>query len=169
VKPLQVKDTAVFSLKIYKQADREIIKKKVFMIYDHSYGVLPVKKEQTEWKVFLIKHKKGEHWGFPKGHAENQETAQMAAIRETKEECGLNFKRFLFDIPLEETYVFTREKEKISKTVLYFIAEVEGEPKLQPEEIADGRWFSLIDARKQLTFPATKVLCDRVTKILFSL
>ena len=42
-------------------------------------------------KVLLIKQTKG-HWGFPKGHVEKDETEIETAIREVKEETGLDVK-----------------------------------------------------------------------------
>ena len=42
-------------------------------------------------KVLLIKQTKG-HWGFPKGHVEKDETEIETAIREVKEETGLDIK-----------------------------------------------------------------------------
>ena len=35
---------------------------------DASFGIIPLKKEGTSWRVFIIRHIKGDHWGFPKGH-----------------------------------------------------------------------------------------------------
>ena len=39
--------------------------------------------------VLLIKHNSG-HWDFPKGHVEGEESEVETAIREVKEETGLD-------------------------------------------------------------------------------
>ena len=41
--------------------------------------------------VLLIKHNSG-HWDFPKGHVEGEESEVETAIREVKEETGLDAK-----------------------------------------------------------------------------
>ena len=64
-----------------------------------------------------------QHWTFPKGHVDNGETDLEAAIRETKEEAGLDVDDFqlFFDFKLESSYV---SRKGISKTVWYWIAEI---------------------------------------------
>ena len=40
-------------------------------------------------RILLIHQRKG-HWSFPKGHVESGETEEMTALREVKEEVGLD-------------------------------------------------------------------------------
>ncbi len=42
---------------------------------------------------FLLLQSSGGRWGFPKGHLEEGETEWEAAVRETREECGLDLAR----------------------------------------------------------------------------
>ena len=42
-------------------------------------------------KVLVVKHLDG-HYGFPKGHVENNETEEETAIREVKEETNCDAK-----------------------------------------------------------------------------
>lgn len=58
-------------------------------------------------KVLLVRHKEAaQHitgtWGLPSGKVEDGETAKNAAIRELKEETGLDAKR-IFPLPTEYT------------------------------------------------------------------
>tara|TARA_B110000438_G_scaffold303033_2_gene362804 strand:+ start:6802 stop:7284 length:483 start_codon:yes stop_codon:yes gene_type:complete len=44
-------------------------------------------------KILLVQEAQGPHvgrWGLPKGHVESGELPAMAALRELREECGLN-------------------------------------------------------------------------------
>ncbi len=60
---------------------------------DHfCVGVLLVDREQQ--KVFLGHHIKSDHWLGAGGHMEPDETPLLTAIRETKEELGLNLADF---------------------------------------------------------------------------
>jgi bis(5'-nucleosidyl)-tetraphosphatase len=128
-------------------------------IHERSYGIVPLSKQENEWKIFLVQHEKAKYWGFPKGHAEQGEAPREAATRELLEETQLKIVRFLSEGSLEEHYHYTLRGQLISKTVCLFIAEVEGDPKLQEEEISDGRWFSLQDAVSALTYPTDKSVC----------
>lgn len=133
---------------------------------DESFGVVPLKKEDGCWEVFLIKHKHGRYWGFPKGHAEADETPQATASRELKEETNLDLIQFLTDEPLMERYSFMLGGSRIYKRVYYFIAEVTGRIALQRHEISDGIWLPLPEALQKLTHPEGKTILSQVSAFL---
>ena len=91
---------------------------------DESFGVIPLRKGQKHWEVFLIQHNRSGYWGFPKGHAEEGETPQEAAFRELKEETNLELVHLLQKEPLMEQYTFMMDGLRVFKRVSYFIAEV---------------------------------------------
>lgn len=136
------------------------------MMKDFSFGIIPLCKKNKEWHVFLIKHKPGKYWGFPKGHKEPLETPKEAAARELQEESGLLVTHFLRTTPLLEHYNFYHNHVLIEKTVTYFLAEVEGTIQLQTSEVEDGSWFSLEAAYESLTFNESKSLLTKVQKLL---
>lgn len=127
-----------------------------------SYGIIPFSKQDGEWKVFVILHTRGDHWGFPKGHAEEGESPQEAAGRELEEETRLIVEEFLLSVPISEHYTFVRNGKKIHKTSSYFPARVSGSPALQQEEIQEGRWLTFEKAMKTLTFPEGRALFNQV-------
>lgn len=125
---------------------------------DLSYGIIPLKRKDRSWQVCLVQLHAG-HWGFPKGHPEPHETPIEAAKRELYEETGLKTKQILSEKTFEENYFFTFQGEKISKKVIYFLAEVSGKIVIQAEEIQTCSWFDLEEAQKMCTFAATKGVC----------
>ena len=138
------------------------------VILDESFGIIPLRKrEDGVWEVFVILHKSGHHWSFPKGHKNNPgEDSFAAAERELLEETGLRIvQKFSFP-PLQETYEFRHKGGRVRKTVQYFTAEVAGKPILQPEEIRDGRWIALAEASRLLTFKEAQAICARVMELL---
>ena len=136
------------------------------MQQDESFGVIPLSKARGHWEVFLIQHKRSGYWGFPKGHAESNETPQEAAFRELKEETNLEFVRYLQTEPLMEQYTFSMEGRRVFKRVFYFVAEVEGKVALQKGEIHDGRWVPFDGAAAQVTHQEGKSILAQVEKIL---
>lgn len=132
---------------------------------EFSFGIIPIKRFGDAWKVLLIRHREG-HWGFPKGHQEASEASQQTATRELQEETGVTIKHFFSADPLDEHYVFFRQEESVQKSVLYFLAEVEGEVNIQKEEIMDFRWCTPHEAEKHATFAETKNLCRKVESFL---
>lgn len=122
------------------------------MIKVESFGIVPFLNEKGTWKVLLILHREGNHWGFPKGKANDGETPLQAATRELREETGLEVVELLRENPLIEQYQFRRRKDFIIKTVQYFPALVKGDLKIQLEEIREAKWLTIPEAMSQLSF-----------------
>jgi 8-oxo-dGTP pyrophosphatase MutT (NUDIX family) len=133
---------------------------------DESFGVIPLRKKEGRWEVFLIQHNRSGYWGFPKGHAESNETPKQAAFRELMEETHLELVHLLYEEPLMEQYTFTMDGRRVFKRVSYFIAEVDGKVILQQQEIHDGRWIPLPEALNQVTHQEGKNLLIQVEKML---
>ena len=131
---------------------------------EQSFGVIPLLKKLGEWNVFLIQHKKGRYWGFPKGHAEPGETAQQTACRELKEETHLDVVRFFDEEPFIERYEFLKKGVWIEKTVFYFVAEVRGTVRLQKEEIQAGVWVPFPEALVRITHQEGKSILSQVAE-----
>lgn len=135
------------------------------MLDEHSFGIVPLMKVRNEWQVLLIQHGVG-HWGFPKGHANENEIPLHAAERELQEETGLHVVRLFTEEGLEESYRFTRQGRPIRKSVTYFVAEVAGDICLQIEEIQAAKWVPLKEAELHLTFPSAKSICSHASDLV---
>ena len=131
-----------------------------------SFGVIPITRENEEYKVLLILHREGNHWGFPKGKANPGEKHIETACRELKEETNLEVKDILHMHAFIEHYHFRRKKEQIFKTAYYYPAIVEGVLKCQEEEIRDARWFSFVDALNQLSFKQARHILRETMRLL---
>ena len=131
-----------------------------------SYGVIPLKKEADQWKVFMVKLASGSHWGFPKGHPEAGEEPMQTALRELEEESSLTCSRLLSKEPLIESYMYKKDEKIIQKSVFYYLIEASGEFKIQEGEILDGNWFSFEQAEKLFSFDEGRKLLSDVIKFL---
>lgn len=137
------------------------------MRYEESFGVIPLRQKNGLWEVFLIQHNKGNYWGFPKGHAEEDETAVEAAFRELKEETNLDVIDCLTIDPFIEQYQFAIKGSPVLKRVSYFAAIVSGDVKLQNLEIQNGAWFPFNEAIEKITHPEGKTILMKIEKLLF--
>ncbi len=136
------------------------------MIKVESFGIVPFLNDQGTWKVLLILHREGNHWGFPKGKANPGETALQSATRELAEETGLEVIDILREKPLIEQYQFRRRKEFIVKTVQYFPALVRGDLQIQQEEIREAKWLTIPEAMRQLTFKEARHILQEFVRYL---
>lgn len=111
-------------------------------------------------KVLLIQQKNG-HWGFPKGHIEDDETERNAAIRETKEETNIDVE-ILEGRRYTENYITDKGNYK---EVIYYIAKrINGEAKRQESEVKALKWVPLKEAIDVLTYDNTRDLLKKVIK-----
>lgn len=107
-------------------------------------------------KVLLIKNAalrdpSKAYWGFPKGHIQEREKSDEAAIREIKEETGI--KTEIVKKLGDSRYVFTKDGEKVFKVVVYFqLKYISGEIKAQDLEILEVKWVDPEEALKLLSF-----------------
>lgn len=136
-------------------------------IQETAYGIIPLSKQEESWEVFLIKHVRGEYWGFPKGHVDNDDIhPEETAERELKEETGLKIIES-FDIdPLFEKYQFTRDEKPIEKSVYYFLASVTREFTLEKKEVLDGKWLKINEVMEYMRFDEGKILIQKLIDIL---
>lgn len=134
---------------------------------DVSYGVIPVRREKDEWRVFLIhqysSHTGDSYWVFPKGHAETGESPIAAARRELQEETGLVPASIDANRPYTIEYSFSHAGYRINKRVEFFLAIIgDSQYELQVAEVREGGWFSLAAARERLTHEQPKQVLDAV-------
>ena len=135
------------------------------MTYEKSCGAILFRNLNGKREYLLVLNKKGNvrgHWGFPKGHTEENESEYDTAKREIFEETGIETQAFLDGFREMVTYF---PKPGIIKDVIYFLSEVKNSSiSLQESEIADFKWLSYEDAGKLVSF--NKGLLDKAEEYL---
>jgi len=96
-------------------------------------------------------------WAFPGGHLEFEETVEACAVRELKEETGLEAKVWHLG-GWEETF-FHPDKHYI--TVFVYVTEFEGEPQLLEPDKCEGWDWVPVNAIYEPYFPTIKGLIER--------
>jgi 8-oxo-dGTP pyrophosphatase MutT (NUDIX family) len=101
----------------------------------------------------------GRHWDYPKGHVERGETDQATAIRELKEETGIDAQTFVPGFAREISYFFRHAKRGlIRKTVIFFAAEVNSDTVVLSDEHVGYAFLPYEQARQRLTFASAREL-----------
>ena len=110
------------------------------MLNEKSCGALVYRKYHGNTEILLIKHINSGHWSFPKGHVEGDETEVETAMREIKEETGIDV---IIDQSFRETVTYSPRRDT-HKEVVYFIAKAKNTDYTpQEDEIADIRWVEI--------------------------
>lgn len=120
------------------------------MNQEKSCGAVVYSKGGGTLRFLLIRHVNGGHWSFPKGHVEAGESETQTALREIREETGLDA---VLDTGFRRITSYS-PAEGIWKNVVYFIAKAEtGRLNTQKEEILDAGWYPYKEAKKKITYP----------------
>ena len=125
------------------------------MKYEKSCGAVIFRKDGDTWHVLLIRHVKGRHISFPKGHIEPGETESRTAEREVFEETGLRVRvdrRFR----AENRYNIRPDTQKLVVIFAAVTDQVDLVP--QPEEIAAAFWLPVEEAQSRLTYERDRII-----------
>ncbi len=132
-------------------------------LYESSCGAVVFRNTEREREYLLIKNKRSNHWGFPKGHIERGETETATAKREVLEETGLHI-NIIEGFKLASEYKIAG---KVEKRVSIFLASThDSQTKIQPEEIDDYTWLGYTAALDILKFDNDKTILQSAESFL---
>ena len=97
---------------------------------------------------------------LPKGHPDADEAPEDAALREVREEAGVDVEVVG---PLGEVrYVYQRNGRRVAKVVAFFLLRYRsGRPEDHDAEVEMARWMSLREATTALTYPGEREMAAR--------
>lgn len=133
-----------------------------------SAGGVVYRREDGDVEIALASRRtrRGElAWGLPKGEIEEGETAGAAALREVREEAGLEaeIEAELGDI----RYFYVWEGVRVRKAVHFFLMRATGgDVSLHDHEMEDVRWFPLEQALEKAAYRGERDVLQRAAERL---
>jgi ADP-ribose pyrophosphatase YjhB (NUDIX family) len=146
------------------------------LVRDFSAGGLVHRRRRDRCEVVLVGRGRDAPerivWTIPKGHLETGESPEDAAVREVREETGIEavVEGLLGDV----TYHFGRqdargERERVLKRVRFFLMRACGGRFADRDAEMDYvRWFPLPEAERSLTYENERALVRRARELLES-
>ena len=110
-------------------------------------------------RVLLIRY--FSHYSFPKGHIENGETVEDAALRETEEETGIKA-----EIAASPVIVPSQRPGDERKVYFFPSIYVSGEPQPQKGETDEAMWVGIDKAYSLLSFDADRKALEKAVGLL---
>ena len=134
------------------------------MHFEFSAGGIVYKKNGSI-KVLVCQHSQHHGWVFPKGLIDKKEAKEETAVREVKEETGIEAEIEKSLTPTE--YWYKWEGNKVKKTVYFFIMKcVGGDTKDHDFEMEQVEWIDYNDVSKRLTFDSDKKVWEEAKKLI---
>lgn len=104
-------------------------------------------------------------WSLPKGHVEQGETVEQAAVREVAEETGIDSAVVAALGSID--YWFVAEDRRIHKTVHHFLLRAVGGKLSDADyEVAEVAWVPLAELPARLAYADERRLVQRATTML---
>lgn len=130
---------------------------------EHSSGGAVFSVRNGTPHVALIATRGRTRWGLPKGAVGEGETSEQAAVREVREETGLDAEVVKLLDTIE--YYFRAGDTLIRKRVdFYLMRYVAGELTPQLSEVDDVEWVELSEAISRASFESEKKLLESAWK-----
>jgi 8-oxo-dGTP pyrophosphatase MutT (NUDIX family) len=138
---------------------------------EFSAGGIVFKKQDGQDFVLLIQGFAKDNsapsgkWSFPKGWVgdHGEETTEQSALREVREEGGVNAK--IIKKVGDSKYTFKWEGENVFKIVSWYLMEyVDGDPKDHDKEVSVAQWVEADKVLEMLAFSTDKEIFKKALK-----
>lgn len=115
-------------------------------------------------QVLLVHRREPRLWALPKGTPNAGETLAETAIRETREETGLQVE---IEQPIRSiTYFFVRGRTRFHKTVhFYLMRATGGDLEQHDHEFDEVRWMDLEEALRLVTHATERSVLERASEL----
>ncbi len=135
------------------------------MINQKSCGAIIFYKDK-EIKYLLLEYKNW--WDFPRGLIEENETEEQAAIRELKEETGVENPEFIQGFKENINFFFKVQSELVRKEIVYFLVKVNNLDIKISWEHKSYAWLTYEEALEKLNFKKSKDILKKANNTVIN-
>jgi 8-oxo-dGTP pyrophosphatase MutT (NUDIX family) len=138
-----------------------VIKKQI------SSGGVIFRTSEAGTEVALIKVKGKEAWGLPKGLIDKDEDPPAAALREVREESGLQGNIVEKIGQISYWYFIDKDKIKVHKTVHFFLLRyVKGSTRDHDDEVDEAKWCLIDKAIETLSYRSEQQIMQKAKGLI---
>ena len=134
-----------------------------------SAGGVAFRKTKARTEVALISVGEDNRWQLPKGLIDKGESTEAAAIREVREEAGIETEMVERIDKVEYWYFWNESGERVRyhKFVYFYLLRYKsGDVSDHDDEVNEARWFEISDAIEQLSFRSEKTVVSQALELI---
>lgn len=134
-----------------------------------SAGGVAFRKIDSNYEIAVISVKPRLRWQLPKGLVDEGESAEIAALREVREEAGIEAD-LIEKIETIEYWYFGNQKGarvRFHKFVHFFLMKyITGDVANHDHEVTEARWVKMDEAIEMLDFESEKEVVKKARELL---
>ena len=134
-----------------------------------SAGGVAYRERDGRVEVALISVGDDNRWQLPKGLVEKSESTENAAVREVREEAGINGEVVERLDKVEYWYFWKEDEQRVRyhKYVYFYLLRYEsGDVRDHDHEVNEARWFKIDEAINVLAFDSEKKIVEKARELL---
>lgn len=142
---------------------------KITTVTQVSAGGVVFRRREGQTEIALISVGDPPRWQLPKGLVDAGEAPEVAALREVREEAGVEAELIAPIDRIEYWYIATEHGQRIRyhKFVhFYLLAYRSGEVSDHDYEVHEARWVGLDEALQMLAFASEKQVVERARELI---
>lgn len=152
-----------------KQNEQFAIREKITTMDQVSAGGVAFRWKGSEPEIAIVSVKPKLRWQLPKGIVDPGESPEVTAVREVKEEAGVETER----LALIETIEYWYQSVKYGKPVrfhkfvhFYLLEYRSGDVSGHDHEIEEARWVSFEEALELLEFKSERAVVEKAHEMI---
>jgi len=137
-----------------------------------SAGGVAFRRRRSRIEVALISVGETERWQLPKGTVDKDERTEAAAIREVREEAGIETETVELIDKVEYWYFASERGARVRfhKFVYFFLLRyIAGDVRDHDHEVNEARWFEIRRAEEILAFKNEREMVARAREMISAL
>lgn len=134
-----------------------------------SSGGVAFRAQDGRIDVALISVGENSRWQLPKGLVDKGESTEDAAVREVREEAGINTEIAARIDKVEYWYFWKEEGQRVRyhKFVYFYLLRYKsGDVRNHDHEVNEARWVDIDDAIKMLAFDSEKKIVEKARELI---
>jgi 8-oxo-dGTP pyrophosphatase MutT (NUDIX family) len=134
-----------------------------------SAGGVAFRWKDSQPVIAIVQMKPKLRWQLPKGIVDPGESPEVTAVREVREEAGIESERIALIETIEYWYRSVRNGQPVRyhKYVHFYLLEYRsGDVSNHDHEVEEARWVSFDEAREMLEFKSEREVVEKARKMI---
>jgi 8-oxo-dGTP pyrophosphatase MutT (NUDIX family) len=152
-----------------KSLDKNKEKPVIQTVEQVSAGGAAFRRVGSDYEIAIVAVNPSGRWQLPKGIVDDGETPETAALREVREEAGIEAEIVDKIETIEYWYFGANKGERVRfhKFVHFYLMKyVSGDVANHDHEVSESRWVSFDDAIRMLAFKSEKETVEKAKDLL---